>query len=95
VQETGLETRKHNVSETGFLSRLRWRTVEVKEQQDLVKEISSLKSDLQLNCYPQGFIDSVINAKGSNHLTKEHKPLGSLYIPHVKGISETFKCIGN
>jgi hypothetical protein len=28
------------------------------ERQDLVKEISSLRSDLQLNGYPQGFIDS-------------------------------------
>jgi hypothetical protein len=32
-------------------------------QQDLVKEISSLTSDTQLNGYPQGFMDSVINSK--------------------------------
>jgi hypothetical protein len=31
------------------------------EQQDLVKEIISLRSDLQLNDYPQDFIDSVIS----------------------------------
>jgi hypothetical protein len=31
------------------------------ERQDLLSEISNLKRDFQLNCYPQGFIDSVIN----------------------------------
>jgi hypothetical protein len=65
------------------------------ERQDLVKEISSLRSDLQLNGYPQAFTDSVINSKGSIHLNKEQKPLGSVYIPYVKGISEKFKCTGN
>jgi hypothetical protein len=37
----------------------------------------------------------VINSKGSSHLNKEKKSLGSLYIPYVKDVSETFKCIGN
>jgi hypothetical protein len=32
------------------------------ERQDLVKEISTLRSDLQLNGYPQGLIDLVINS---------------------------------
>jgi hypothetical protein len=50
-----------------------------------VSEISSLRSDLQLNC----FIDSVIKSKGSSHLKKEQKPLGSVYIPYVKGVSES------
>jgi hypothetical protein len=38
---------------------------------------------------PKGFIDSVINCKGSSHLNKEEKPLDSVYIPCVKGISES------
>jgi hypothetical protein len=65
------------------------------ERQDLFNEISNLKRDLQLNGYPQGFIDSVINFKGSSHPNTEEKPLGSVYIPHVKGVSEEFKRIGN
>jgi hypothetical protein len=43
---------------------------------------------LQLNGYPQGFIDSVSNSKGSSRPNKEEKPLGSVYIPYVKGVSE-------
>jgi hypothetical protein len=35
------------------------------EQQDLFIEISSLKCILQLNGYPQGFIDAVINSSNS------------------------------
>jgi hypothetical protein len=46
------------------------------ERQDLFNEISSLRRDLQLKGYPQGFSDSVINSKGSNRLNKEQKPLG-------------------
>jgi hypothetical protein len=65
------------------------------ERQDLVEEISSLRSDLQLKNYPHGFIESVINSKGSSHLNKEQKPLGSAYVPYVKGVSEKFIHIGN
>jgi hypothetical protein len=65
------------------------------ERQNLVKEISSLRSDLQLNDYPQGFIDSVIDSKGSGRLNEEQKPLRSVYIPYVKGTSEKLKCVGN
>jgi hypothetical protein len=54
-----------------------------------------LRRELQPNGYPQGFIDSVINSKGSSRLNEEQKPLGSVYIPYVKGVSEKFKRIGN
>jgi hypothetical protein len=40
-------------------------------------------------------IDSVINSKGISHLNKVQKPLNSVYIPYVKGVSGKFKCIGN
>jgi hypothetical protein len=66
-----------------------------KEGHNLFNEISNLRCDLQLNCYPQNFIDSVINSKGSSRLNKEEKPLGSVYIPYVKGFSEKFKRTGN
>jgi hypothetical protein len=53
------------------------------ERQDLVKEMSTLRSDLELSGYPQDFNDSVINSKGSSRLNKEQKPLGSVYISHM------------
>jgi hypothetical protein len=65
------------------------------ERQDMVKEINSLKSDVQLNGYPQGFIDLVINSKGSGRLNKEQKPLDSVHVPYVKGVSEKFRRTGN
>jgi hypothetical protein len=65
------------------------------KQQDLVNEISNVRCDLQLTAYPQGFIDSVINSKGSSRLNKEVRPLGSFCIPYVKGVSEKFKHIGS
>jgi hypothetical protein len=54
-----------------------------------------LRRNLQLNGSPQGSIDSVINSKGSSHPDKEEKPLGSVYIPNVKGVSEKFRRTGN
>jgi hypothetical protein len=60
------------------------------DRQDLAKEINNLKHDLQLNSYPQGFIDSIINPKGSSSLWALY-----MYIPYVKGVSEKFKSIGN
>jgi hypothetical protein len=58
---------------------------------------NNLRHDLQLNGYPQGFIDSVVNPKGSSRPKTEEEPLGSLYvyIPYVKGVSEKFMRIGN
>jgi hypothetical protein len=44
---------------------------------------------------PQVFIDSVINSKGSSRPNEEENPLVSVYIPHVKGVSKSFKRIGN
>jgi hypothetical protein len=43
----------------------------------------------------QGLIDSVLNSKGSSRLNKEQKPLGSVYIPCAKVVSERFKRIRN
>jgi hypothetical protein len=36
-----------------------------------------------------------INSKGSSRPNKEEKPLGSVYVPYVKGVSKKFKHIGN
>jgi hypothetical protein len=59
-------------------------------------EVNNLRRDLQLSGYSQGFIDSIIRSKGSSRQKKkEEKPLGTVYIPYVKGISEKFKHIGN
>jgi hypothetical protein len=65
------------------------------EWQGLLNKISSLRCDLQVNSYSQGFIASVIDSKGSNCPNKEEKPLGSVYIPYVKDVSEKFKHTGN
>jgi hypothetical protein len=43
------------------------------ELQDLVNEISTLRRDLQGSCYLQGFVDCVINFKGSSRPDKEEK----------------------
>jgi hypothetical protein len=64
------------------------------ERPDLFDEISSLTRDLQLSGYPQDFTDSVFNSKGSRRLNKEQKPLTSVYIVYVKGVSEKLKRIG-
>jgi hypothetical protein len=53
------------------------------EHQDLCYEIRGLRHDLQLNGYPRGFIDSVINSKGSSRLNKEKKSLWFTYISHM------------
>jgi hypothetical protein len=37
------------------------------ERQNLIKEISSLRSDFHLKGYPQGFIESVVNSKISRY----------------------------
>jgi hypothetical protein len=65
------------------------------ERQDLLNEISCLRCDLQLNCYPPCFIDSVINSKGISRPSKEEKLQGSAYVPCVKGVSKKVKGIRN
>jgi hypothetical protein len=37
----------------------------------------------------------VTHSKGNSLLSKEVKPLGSVYIPYVKDVPEKFKCIGS
>jgi hypothetical protein len=82
--------------ERGLIQSLHCRASTIcQEWQDLDKEIISLRSDLQFNGSPQDFIDSAIYSKDSGRLNKEQKPLGSVYIPYVKGVSEKFNSIGN
>jgi hypothetical protein len=80
----------------GLVQSLHNKTSTIRQEwQYLVKEISNLISDFQLNRYPQGFIDSVINSKGSSRPNAEDNRLGSMCIPYVKGVSEKLKRIGN
>jgi hypothetical protein len=65
------------------------------ERQYPCNEIISLRYDHQLDTYPQGFIGSVINSKGSDRPSKEEKPLAFVYIPYFKGVADKFKRIGN
>jgi hypothetical protein len=41
------------------------------ERQDLLVEANNLRRDLQLNGYPQGFINTVVRSKGSSRQKKE------------------------
>jgi hypothetical protein len=62
----------------------------------LAHEISNLECDLQVNAYPQKLVGAVINStRGNDQSRNEVKPIGSVVIPYVKGISEKFKQIGN
>jgi hypothetical protein len=71
-------------------------TIICRERQDLAHEVNNLKHDLQLNGFPPKLINSVIiNTGGNNRLRNDVKPIGSVVIPCVKGISEKFNRIGN
>jgi hypothetical protein len=48
--------------------------------QGLFNKIRCLRCDLQVNGYPQGFTDSVMDSKGSSCPNKEERPLGSVYV---------------
>jgi hypothetical protein len=79
----------------GLIQSFHNRASTICQEQDLYNEIISLRRDLQLSGYRQGFIDLVITSKGISHPNKEKRPLGSVYIPYVKGVLEKFKHIGN
>jgi hypothetical protein len=79
----------------GLLHSLHNRASITCQEQGLFNKISSLRYDLQVNGYPQGFIDSVIDYTGGSCPNKEERLPGSIYIPYVKGGSEKFKCTGN
>jgi hypothetical protein len=61
----------------------------------MVNEFENLRRDLQLNGYPQGSTDLVINSMDSSQQNKKERPLGSVYIPFVKSVSKRFKQIWN
>jgi hypothetical protein len=62
----------------------------------LAHEVNTLKHDLQLNGFPLKIINSVINnTGGKKRLRNDVKPIGSVVILYVKGISDKFKRIGN
>jgi hypothetical protein len=62
----------------------------------LAHEVNKIKHDLQLNGFSPKLINSIINnTGGKNRLRNDVKPIGSVVIPYVKGISDKFKRIGN
>jgi hypothetical protein len=65
--------------------------------QDRLQEIDNLKWDLLLNGYPQQFINLALkNSNEISHPKKEDKkPLGFVFIPYVKGVSEKFEWFSN
>jgi hypothetical protein len=71
-------------------------TIICRKLQDLAHEVNNLKHDFQLNGFPPKLINSVINnTGGKNRLRNDVKPIGSMVIPYVRGISDKFKPIGN
>jgi hypothetical protein len=45
---------------------------------------------------PKVLLTQSLKSRDGSHLKKKKdKPLGFVYIPHVKGVSEKFRCIGN
>jgi hypothetical protein len=54
-----------------------------------LNEISSRRCDIQLNSYPEVFIDTITNFKDSSFPNEEGKSLGSMHVTYVKGVSET------
>jgi hypothetical protein len=62
----------------------------------LAHEVNNLKHDLKPNGFPPKLMNIVINnTGGNNRLRNKVKPIGSVVIPYVKGISDKFKRIGN
>jgi hypothetical protein len=47
------------------------------------------------NEYPQEFFDSIIKPSRSKRPSSDTIYQGTVIILHVKGISETFRCVGN
>jgi hypothetical protein len=71
-------------------------TIICQERQDFAYEVNNFKHDLQLNGFPPKLINTIINnTGGNNRLRNEVKPIGSVVIPYVKGISDKFKRIEN
>jgi hypothetical protein len=79
----------------GLIQGLHNRASTIRQEQNVFNVISSLRRDLQLNGFPQDFIYSGINSKGSSRPYEEEKSLGSVYVPYVMGVSEEFKRIGS
>jgi hypothetical protein len=68
----------------------------MQKPQDHCNETDVLIHDLQLDAYPIGFTDSVINIyKRSDYLKKEGKPLSFISINYTRGVSERFKSTVN
>jgi hypothetical protein len=61
----------------------------------LAHEVKNLKHDLQLNGFPQNSSTQSSIIPGKNQLRNDVKPIGSVVIPYVKGISDKFKRNGN
>jgi hypothetical protein len=54
-----------------------------------------MKHDLMLNEYPEEFVDSMMKPSRRNRPSLDTIYQGTFIIPHVKGISDKFKRIGN
>jgi hypothetical protein len=82
--------------EGGLIQSLHKRTSTICQENTKICVMKLVASNvIFMKGYPCGFIDSVINWKSGSLLSKEVKPLVSVYIPHVKGVSEKCKCIRN
>jgi hypothetical protein len=65
------------------------------DQKDFNKEIKNTRHDMMVNEYPQEFADSIMKPSSSNRPSSDTIFQGTIIVPHVKGISEKFRHIGN
>jgi hypothetical protein len=65
------------------------------DQKDFNKEVKNIRRDLMLDEYPQVFVYSIMKPSRINRPSSDAEYQVTVIIPHVKGICEKFRRIGN
>jgi hypothetical protein len=65
------------------------------KKQEFLKDIEHIKRELALNGYPSSFVDSIVKGHTVTSQLEIGGSFSTIVIPHVKGVSEKFRCIWN